>query len=252
MKVDEVRRSEQAQTIARSGSVAGGWVRGSQRPSWLRRSAETLPSTRQAARRMARPPPHADLMVPCETQPADHLSCQRAESSGERPICGVCGQGDPGTQAQYPLQAAGTCLQVRRDVCCLSDSRPGNPPAGGAGRPAPARGNREWRREGDEPSIPPLLRIVLPIGSGAELLGPSLDSANQRPYNRHHLGFGENAGGKHSPCKRKGRFAPPRNTRGRAKAPSGMRLAIRAGWPAQAGRSTYFPFPTAHPASPVR
>ena len=143
---DEGRRGPPWRTdtdSARNGAVAGSWIRGSQRPSWSRRSAARLPSTRQAARRMARPPPHAYLIIPREADQADQLSCQRAESSGERSVCGVSGQGDPGTRAQGRLQAAGTCLQVCCEVCCLSDSGPGNPPAAEGRAPGTAGGSRE-------------------------------------------------------------------------------------------------------------
>ena len=50
--------------------------------------------------------------------------------------------------------------------------------------------------------------------------------------------FGEDAAAKHSPCTREARFAPPRNTRGRANALSNRELRIRAGRLAQEGRNT--------------
>ena len=75
-------------------------------------------------------------MIPCGIHLAEQLSCQRAELSGERPICGVRGQGDPGTRAQGRLQAAGTCLQVCCEVCCLSAIGPSNPRLLGAEGPA--------------------------------------------------------------------------------------------------------------------
>ena len=50
--------------------------------------------------------------------------------------------------------------------------------------------------------------------------------------------FGENAATKHSLCMREARFAPPRNTRGRAKALFSRELRIQAGRPAQEDRNT--------------
>jgi len=50
--------------------------------------------------------------------------------------------------------------------------------------------------------------------------------------------FGENAATKHSPCTREARFAPLRNTRGRAMALFSSELRIWAGRPAQEGRNS--------------
>ena len=101
-----------------------------------------------------------------------------ASPSGADPACGP--------QAQRRLQTAGTCPQAHHDLLPVRFWAR-QPPAAGAGAPGTARGNRERRRDDDEPSIP-LLRCYTPAyRQSSRVAEYTLNLPISCPNNRHHL-----------------------------------------------------------------